>query len=46
VVFSCVGEAMQWPADLLEKQKMNKQRRDGEEKKKAEEKRRARENAR
>jgi hypothetical protein len=45
VVFSCVGKAMQWPAELLEKQKMNKQRRDGKEKKKAEEKRRARENA-
>jgi hypothetical protein len=45
VVFSCIGKAMEWPAELLEKQKMNKQRRDGEEKKKAEGKRRARENA-
>jgi hypothetical protein len=45
VMLSCIGKAMEWPAELLERQKSNKQRRDGEERKKAEEKRRARENA-
>jgi hypothetical protein len=43
VVFSCVGEAMGWPADIKEKQRKNKERRDGEEKKKTEELRRDRE---
>lgn len=43
VVFSCVGEKMVWPDELLEKQKINKERRDGEEKRKAEEKRLSRE---
>lgn len=37
VVFSCVGEKMMWPDELLEKQRVNKERRDGEEKRKAEE---------
>jgi hypothetical protein len=45
VVFSCVGKAMQWPSSLLEKQKMNKERRDGAERKKAQELKRGRENA-
>jgi hypothetical protein len=43
VVFSCIGEAMGWPAELLEKQRKNKERRDGEEKRKTEELRRGRE---
>jgi hypothetical protein len=43
VLFSCVGEKMQWPTEILEKQRENKQRRDGEERWKAKEKRRERE---
>jgi hypothetical protein len=43
VVFSCIGEAMEWPADITEKQRKNKERRDGEEKRKTEELRRGRE---
>ena len=42
VLFSCVGEGMQWPAEILKKQRENKHRRDGEERWKAEEKRRER----
>jgi hypothetical protein len=45
VVFSCTGKAMEWPTSLLEKQKTNKQKRDGQERKKTEELRGARENA-
>lgn len=43
VLFSCVGEAMQWPNYLEEKQRENKQRRDSEQKRIAEQKRRERE---
>jgi hypothetical protein len=43
VVFSCVGEKMQWPTEILEKQRENKQRRDGEQKRIAKEKRQERE---
>ncbi|KAH0287047.1 hypothetical protein M436DRAFT_80120 [Aureobasidium namibiae CBS 147.97] len=40
LLFSCVGENMVWPDELLEKQRINKERRDGEERRKAEQKRR------
>ena len=43
VLFSCVGEKMVWPDELLGKQRVNREKRDGEERRKAEEKRRGRE---
>ena len=43
VLFSCVGENMVWPDELLEKQRVNRERRDGEERRKVEEKRLGRE---
>jgi hypothetical protein len=43
VIFSCVGERIEWPTEILEKQRENRERRDGEQKRIAEEKRRERE---
>ena len=42
VVFRCVGEKIQWPADMEEKQRVNRDRREGQERAKAGAKRIAR----